>query len=571
MKANEVELIISSLDFSKISIDEFKSILKTDIIKSEKHLPACFSRSSWVSSHIQPLKTFIDSKIKSNISFPKKLYLILNNKTCIPTCQVCDVDLPESKINLNISPFCSSVCMKTKKGYAIRQKLKTEAVYEKYGVSNVMHDKSIAQLHQAGIQEKDEFASLKKREATNLTKYGYINPMMNTDVQNKGKQTSLIRYGETNYTKTAEYKENCRRKTLASKKYKSNSYEWLYDQYVTNKRTIIQIANDDEIDTTCIDWRLNHFNIERRNDTSKSAYEHQIAEFISSNSEIKVEQNNRVEIHPKELDIYVKEQNFAIELNGIYWHSYPKLSEYDAKNKHLNKSIAARSNGISVFNITDIEWLYQNELVKSMISQRLGFAINRVYGRSCNVALIKSKDANIFFDRTHIQGSTTQQSIAYSLIHKNDIVSVMTFMKKSDTSYELTRFSSELNMQVIGGFSKLLKAFINDNRHVTEITSFLALDFGSSIESNVYVNNGFELVSVLKPDYRYVCTKLFGTRLVHKSNFRKVNLKKVLDSNGISYEYDDTEFDLVDLLNNNRYNISRIYDVGKVKYVYKLL
>jgi hypothetical protein len=569
MKAKEVhELInknIHNLTTKKILI----SFINDKLIINNKHLPACLSRMKWVNDNISDFNNLINTYINlDSLTLAKKIYLLINNLNDLPLCNICNSTLSYDRIKLIISPFCSSKCMKTKDGYAIRQSLKCKAVNDKYGVDNVMHVKKIKHLHREAVNNIDQDIALSKRKSTNINKYGVDNPMKNINVKLKGINTNLERYGVTNYTKTDQYKSDTRNKTMSSLKYKSNDKEWLYKQYITNKLTVNQIGECDNIDGTCIAWRLDHFNITRRVDSSRSIYEEQIIKYIKEIYNGDIVENSRKLISPKEIDIYIPEHRFAIESNGIYFHSYPFLSTEIATNKHLIKHNLSREQNFNIFNITDIEWVHKNTLVKSMIKQRLKLTNNRYFARKLKIQQIIDRSIiNKFLDENHIQGSTTQISVCYGLFNNNELIALQTYINRSN-NWELTRFAVKQNCTVTGGFSKLLYHFKKNDLNNLTLTSFLSLDFGSNSTKNVYLSNGFTEEYQLKPDYKYFCVKLFGNELVHKSRLRKSKLKDIFINRGLGSIWNSsfTEFQLVDILNQHKLYIHRIYDVGKIKY-----
>ncbi len=75
--------------------------------------------------------------------------------------------------------------------------------------------------------------------------------------------------------------------------------------------------------------------------------------FIKSIYDGPMLQDTRDVISPKELDIYLPNEHFAIEFNGVAWHS----AEYDTdKMYHMSKTDACDANGIFLMHIFDSEW-----------------------------------------------------------------------------------------------------------------------------------------------------------------------------------------------------------------------
>ena len=60
--------------------------------------------------------------------------------------------------------------------------------------------------------------------------------------------------------------------------------------------------------------------------SSKSGYEIQLFNFISSNIRTEILKNNRTILNNQyELDIYIPELKLAFEFNGLYWHNEIKI------------------------------------------------------------------------------------------------------------------------------------------------------------------------------------------------------------------------------------------------------
>lgn len=94
----------------------------------------------------------------------------------------------------------------------------------------------------------------------------------------------------------------------------------------------------------------------------------------------------------------------------------------------------------------------------------------------------------------------------------------ITFKGWHDGNTELTRMTTKLNTQVIGGFSKLMK-HISDYIEYKSITSYV---YKAWFNGKGYIESGFKIVKENNPSYSYVV----NGRRVHKSHFRKDKIKK---------------------------------------------
>lgn len=251
----------------------------------------------------------------------------------------------------------------------------------------------------------------------------------------------------------------------------------------------------------------------------------------------------------KEVDVYIPELKLAIEFNGLYWHGENKKS----KNYHIDKTKLCESLGIDLIHIWEDDWIYKEEIVKSLLKNRLKQISNKIYARECEVKVINDTNlVNGFLDKNHIQGKCNSK-IRIGLYHNNILVSLMTFgnnrFSKEVGSCELLRFCSLLNTNIIGGASKLFKYFLKNYNYNT-IISYADV---ASFKGQLYETLGFKYVHLSKPNYYWVIN---GVRR-HRYSFRKsILVKKGYDS---SKTGDDIMFSR---------GYYKIWGCGQVKYIF---
>jgi len=291
---------------------------------------------------------------------------------------------------------------------------------------------------------------------------------------------------------------------------------------------------------------------------SSSQAESDIAQFIGAHYPGKIVRNSRQLLGDgKEIDIYIPELKIGIEYCGVYYHSV----KFKDKNYHQAKMRAAMENGIKLYHIYDCEWQNTPEIVKSKILRILKIDQNleKIPARKCKVKEIEAKVKNEFLEKNHIQGKDMAK-IKLGLFYQDRLVSVMTFSKgfrvaTGENEATLSRFASDINLNVMGAFSKLLSYF-KKNYDYKGCVTHADLRWSSQLD-NVYLKNGFEQVEVGNPDYNYY-EKNTG-QLRHKSYYQKRGIQKLLPE---YYDSTKTEFEMMDAVP----NIFRIYDCGKVKY-----
>jgi hypothetical protein len=211
---------------------------------------------------------------------------------------------------------------------------------------------------------------------------------------------------------------------------------------------------------------------------------------------IKYEINNRSALGELELDVYIPSHNLAIEYHGLYWHSYGRLETSEERKRHQQKAIKCVSSNIDLFQIYDFEWSEKNEIVKSMILNKLKLS-KKLNARSCKLAKIDNNEATDFFNNNHLYGHRTA-SFYYALTLDNKIVACTSFSKHKD-GYELIRLASSVGYMVRGGFNKLLHAFKEDIKP-SVIYTYADLRYSKGIS---YSSSGFTLIKITDPGYFY--------------------------------------------------------------------
>ena len=278
----------------------------------------------------------------------------------------------------------------------------------------------------------------------------------------------------------------------------------------------------------------------------------EISEYIKNICGLNVERNNRnILCNGKEIDIYVPNKNIAFEFDGMIWHS----DKYRVNNLyHYNKTNECLKKGIKLFHIYEYEYIKNKELVLNKIAVRLG-TLNRkkIGARLCEIHEIETSDAIVFLNKFHLQGFSSS-SVYLGGFYKGELVGVMCF-KQYGKKWELTRYCTNFDYNCQGLGSKLFKYFTR-NYEYNEVKSFADRRWTVDEKNNLYTKLGFELSSILKPDYAY--TKL-PTDYIHKFNFRKQILHKKY---GFPLTMTETEMA-------TKLGYYKIWNCGLLKYVYK--
>lgn len=366
------------------------------------------------------------------------------------------------------------------------------------------------------IKESHSEQSNKKREQTNIKKYGGKSPMSSPKIKEIVKNKALLK---------------------ALEHIKKNGFEPVFEDYNGKENGIYykwkclkcgeifeDKFNDKKILPRCP--KCNPYVI-----SAKS--EQEMYDFIPG----------CVRYRDKwEIDCYIKDKKIGFEFNGLYWHS----DKFKDKNYHLEKTNFFKEKGIRLYHIFEDEWDNKKDIVKSIIKSKLGEFDNKIFARKCEIKYVNSKDSKKFQEENHIQGKSSS-SVNIGLYYNNELVSLMTFGKCRFGNYEweLVRFVNKKNTQIIGGASKLFKKFIKDY-NPSNIVSYSDTRL---FDGKLYEILNFKYVHDTPPQYYYIKNNVRFNRM----GFQKKLLKRKLSSFNIELTEQEN------MLNNG---FNRIYDCG---------
>lgn len=288
--------------------------------------------------------------------------------------------------------------------------------------------------------------------------------------------------------------------------------------------------------------------------SNTSRVEDKIATFVSELG-FEVKQNCREILDGKQIDVFVPSKKVGIQINGLLWHSfgtsYPNNANMEkaCKDNHNWKYKKCSEKGIHLLQFSDDEVINKWQIVKSIISNKLGVCLTKIHGRKCQIAEIDHITKCNFLCENHMLGDC-QSKYNYGLFHEGQLVSVMTFGKrkitKGQASMQMLRFCNRRGYRVIGGASKLFCHFlkkVNADRIISYADNRIS-------NGNLYQKLGFFLLRQTKYNYWYVEK---SGRLYHRSKFMKHKL--------------NTDLSQRDYMYSNGYR--RYYDCGHKVYEYK--
>ena len=550
-------------------------------------------------------------KYFKEINYTQLLYNYKKNITKTQKCKICNNAVKFNSFMNGYNKYCSKKCVmsdsniikkrnnKSKltklrkyndKNYNNMEKTKSTNI-KKYGVEYFTQTKefkektkqtNLEKYHTEYFTQTEKFRE--KLKQTNIEKYGVEYFTQTKEFKEKTEQTKLKKYGNKNFNNIEKIKQTnikkygvehhmiYKKKHNLLKEITLNASLTYYKNLLSSNYTLLNITGDDIKlhHITCnsdfsikkqlfyLRQKHNHKICTLCNPLIKiiSYKENQLYDFIKKYYDSEIIISNRNILDGKELDIYLPDLKLAFEFNGLYWHN----ELYKDNKYHLNKSEKCLEKNIQLIHIWEDDWIYKNDIVKSMILNKLGKTKNKIYARKTEIKEINdNKLIRDFLNKNHLQGFIGSK-VKLGLFYDNELVSLMTFGKKrlfmksksvNKNEYELLRYCNKINTNVVGGASKLFKYFIR-NYNPLEIITYADR---SHSQGNLYEKLGFNFIHKTQPNYYYIKNK----NRYHRFNFRKDKLVKE------GYDGNMTEHEI--MLSRNIY---RIYDSGSLKYIWKI-
>ena len=460
-----------------------------------------------------------------NLPFKQKMYHYYHD---IPNYCLCDCGNILFFINFNLgySKHCSQKCTHNDKLVINKTK---ETLICKYGVDNLQKSNIIKE----------------KTYKTNYKKYGVKIPTQSKVIQEKIKNTTFNNLGvyypsQDNNVRDKYYK------TIIKKNI--DKYDKLIEIDYIMKKMIFQCDcgqnHNFQISTDLFQNRkkanLKLCTICNTKFTSQS--ENAFLN-IFNNLNITYIHNDRKIISPLELDIYIPELKLAFEFNGLWWHN-----EINKENNyHLIKTELCEQQGIQLIHIWEDDWLYKQDIIKSLVFNELGFSNKTSY-----IGEIKEVNDNnlvkCFLQKNYISGYVPS-NIKIGLFHNNELISLMLF-KIKNKKYEFLCFCNKLNNDCVDVAEDLFNYFLT-KYNPNEIIAYADRCISNG---RLYEKLKFKYIEKTTPNYYYIINGVRKCRY----NYKKMKLiKQGFDLNKSEHEI---------MLERKIY---RIYDSGKIKYIWK--
>lgn len=480
------------------------------------------------------LAAFYKHNITPNLS-NGEMYSIAK-KIEIPKCATCEINSARFiSFSKGYGKFCSKKCYSVflsnsniKNNSELSKKISEKTKNEKQKTANLLIDA-------ANYYKNNPYETIKTTAIKFSVSHSWLREFLKeNNLIDKKRQNTV--FNTNNDIKFANINS------------KIDNFEWINNK-IDNGYTSKAIADELGCSKNYVAVRARENGTPLPISCNSSSYEIKIQKFLEDNN-INFEIRNRKILEGKEIDIFIKDFNIAIEINGSYWHqSVDETSKY----RHMDKTNMCLAKNIRLIHLFDFDIDNKENIVKSILLSALNKNKQKIYARRCVIKEIDSKTFNTFNKDNHLQGSINS-SVRLGLFLNDDLVCVMGFSKSrfnKNYQYELTRFVNKRNINVIGGSSKLFKYFIKQYKPISVI---------SYCQRRLYTGSMYEKIGMRFERYtppNYIWVNVKNNKYIIKTRYQtQKHLLIGCDNNTTENEY------------MKKLNFYKIYDSGQSVYVW---
>lgn len=487
---------------------------------------------------------FYDS-LRTDVPLPEALYLYFHGEP--KPCPVCGKKPAFISFSKGYSKYCGPKCANSDP--AKKEKVK-QTCMERYGVPCSSQAESTKQKARQTCMERygqDYYVQQKvKRVQTNLERYGVEHGLMSPVVRERIKQTCMERYGVDNILQVPGHKQKMKDAVIA--KYGVDNVLKLPQTWDKIHKTCMErYGFETPFESPEIQKQCAH------HDTGIEIF---IQTILDAHGIGYIREDPNV-ISPARVDFSIPSKKLAIEVNGTYWHS----DRCKSPRHHLDRFQYCERAGWRMITIWEDQIIRIPEIVESVVLSKLGIYKRRLHARKCVITEIDSQCCSNFLEHNHIQGRTSSQVRLGAYIN-DELVGVMTFIQsrgcqgskvRTAGQWELNRFCTLLNTQVIGLTSKMLKHFIRHHQP----NSVISFSHNDISDGNVYSKLGFTKIGRPNASYYYIKSNV----RYHRSNFTRAGIVRRWPE----YDINDRSWTERQVMNDKNYY--RIYDCGTQKWI----
>lgn len=504
---------------------KYKDIIKENCYRSSGEINAHCNKETWWSKRnliyvyddILEYTNFLTEDSKISV----RLYHYLND---IDTPSKCSRDGCSNNTKFDnrfekYGKYCSRKCtsMATAK-YGSDNRFSTQETKEKikkanlakYGHENVSHSTHFKEKmanYYGTLSDEKMNEIIEKRAATNVEKYGYTTPFMAESVKEKITATMIERYGvekplqnqdilaKQKRTNVDRYGAPNKKQRYYSQELLNNlgNVEWFEEQMKLKSVHGMSIEHNTSYTAMCTICR-NHGIVL----VGGSTFENEIHDYVSSKIDVSLTRHNKKLLNGLEIDMLSDELKVGIECNGIYWHS--EMSGNKDMFYHLRKTNMMKEVGYTLMHIFEDDWHNKQDVCKSrLVGLFSDFSI--LDPIHCDVSLLDPADEETFLNFNSIHGCKNSD-MCYCIRIDGEIVSVASFKKVGEYSWEIVGFADKLYNYYENSLSLMLDKFVI-SCHPDNIVFRIPKEFGSEHMKHTRMTHGYDEL----PTYRYVDTR----------------------------------------------------------------
>ena len=237
---------------------------------------------------------------------------------------------------------------------SIKEKI-NKTKLERYGIENHIQSEQVKEkikqtmlIKHGGFTLQSDKLKEKVRQ-TCIERYGIDNPIQLEEVRKQIRLTNLNKYGVENFNQKHIPKEFLTQDWWDERTNFIEAKE-LIGHYISESKIYLKAHQFRP------DWKFNGF----------ISQPHQRILVLLDQYNIQYNINDRLQIKPYELDIWIPSKFLAIEVNGVYWHTEEKGK---GESYHQMKTQMCKEKGITLFHFSDVEieqdW---NKIIKQITS-----------------------------------------------------------------------------------------------------------------------------------------------------------------------------------------------------------
>ena len=220
-------------------------------------------------------------------------------------------------------------------------------------------------------------------------------------------------------------------------------------------------------------------------------------------------------LHASPFDVYFfDEQKILIH--------FIDLQKFEGANLalHFFTDLTQKTTAIhhKIIHVWEDVWLTNQATVRSRIKSILGYN-KKIHARQTQVIRLDKLDTTVFLNENHLQKATGAY-YKFGLKWQEQLVAVATFSKARTMydgpvyyrSFELERFATLAQTNVVGGFSKLVNYF-SKNMHAQHIMTYADRDWS---QGESYSLLGFNLIEETEPQQFFINKNTHQRTIAHQ-------------------------------------------------------